>query len=149
MSHGRKRWKFCQGQVRPTSYLSTTLSSQDISIRFIPENASVYIAPYVIHRDSRYFSPYPDSFIPERWLSTGDGKFTTNLSAFIPFSVGFANCVGKNLALMEMRMVVAAIVQRFDIEFAEGYDPARWEEDLQDFLAMRVGELPVVLHARG
>ena len=47
-----------------------------------------------------------------------------------------------------MRMAVAAIVQKFDMDFAEGYDPRKWEEDLQDFFSVKVGQLPVVLRAR-
>ncbi|KAL5520928.1 hypothetical protein ACEPAF_2931 [Sanghuangporus sanghuang] len=115
--------------------------------RFVPESTAVYVPPYVLHRDPRYFSPFPDSFIPERWIDC-DSKFTTNTSAFIPFSTGPANCVGKNLALLEMRMVVAAIVQKFDIRFAADYDPQKWDEELQAFMAMSVGKLPVALNPR-
>ncbi|OCB86788.1 cytochrome P450 [Sanghuangporus baumii] len=116
--------------------------------RLVPESTILYLPPYLHHRDERYFSPSPDSFIPERWLDLDNKKFTTNVAAFIPFSAGRANCVGKSLALMEIRMVVATIVQRFDMEFAEGYDPHKWEEDLQEFFVMKVGKLPVVLRAR-
>ncbi|KAL5514555.1 hypothetical protein ACEPAG_1871 [Sanghuangporus baumii] len=115
--------------------------------RFVPEGTAVYVPPYVLHRDPRYFSPFPDSFVPERWIDDNN-KFTTNTSAFIPFSTGPANCVGKNLALLEMRMVVAAIIQKFDIKFAAGYDPRTWDEELQEFMAMRVGRLPVALNPR-
>ncbi|KAL5489841.1 hypothetical protein ACEPAI_4673 [Sanghuangporus weigelae] len=116
--------------------------------RLVPESTILYLPPYLHHRDERYFSPSPNSFIPERWLDLDNNKFTTNAAAFIPFSAGRANCVGKNLALMEMRMVVATIVQKFDMRFAEGYDPLKWEEDLKEFFVMKVGKLPVVLHAR-
>lgn len=117
--------------------------------RFLPESTVFYVPPYVLHRDPRYFSPSPDLFIPDRWLDADDGeKFTTNISAYIPFSTGPANCVGKSLALLEMRMVVATLVQKFDMRLADGYDPSRWEEELQDFFIMKVGELPAVLTAR-
>ena len=85
----------------------------------------------------------------ERRLDENVGKYKTNTAAFIPFSSGPANCVGKNLALLELRMVVAALVQKFDIKFAEGYDPRKWHEELQDFTAAMVGKLPVVLELRG
>ncbi|KAL5511173.1 hypothetical protein ACEPAH_4388 [Sanghuangporus vaninii] len=116
--------------------------------RFVPESTALYVPPYILHRDSRYFSPFPDSFIPDRWLDVNGEKFTTNTAAYIPFSTGPANCVGKNLALLEMRMAVATIVQRFDMKFASGYDPCKWEEDLQDFYIYRIGKLPIVLYAR-
>ena len=118
------------------------------SLRFVPENTAVCIPAYVLHRDPRYFSPYPDTFIPERWLDENDSRYKTDTAAFIPFSSGPANCAGKNLALLELRMVVAALVQKFDIRFAEGYDPRKWHEELQDFIAAMVGKLPVVLKLR-
>ena len=52
------------------------------------------------------------------------------------------------MALMEMRMVVATLVQKFDMKFAEGYDTRKWADDLKDYFSTTVGELPVVLHAR-
>ncbi|KAL5532645.1 hypothetical protein ACEPAF_4419 [Sanghuangporus sanghuang] len=115
--------------------------------RFIPESTAVYIPAYVLYRDPRYFSPSPDSFIPERWLDNEakDQEYSMNALAYIPFSFGPANCAGKNLALLETHMVIAMIVQRFDMGFAAGHDPRQWEEELKDYLVIKVGELPVIL----
>ncbi|KAJ7639707.1 hypothetical protein DFH06DRAFT_1335381 [Mycena polygramma] len=44
-----------------------------------------------------------------------------------------ANCIGKNLAMLEIRMVVACIMQAYEMRFAEGYDTSRWEADLKDY----------------
>ncbi|TEB33679.1 cytochrome P450 [Coprinellus micaceus] len=78
---------------------------------FIPEGVAVNIPPFALHRDPRYFSPHPDSFIPERWLpieAKGSAQqYTTDKEAFIPFSYGPANCAGKTLARIEMRYVLA------------------------------------------
>ena len=106
------------------------------------------VPTFVIHRDPRNFSPSPDSFIPERWLDSSSGKYTTNTSAFIPFAAGPGNCVGKNLALLEIRLAVATVVQKFDMKLADGYDPRQWEEDLSDYFVMQVGKLPAVLYTR-
>ena len=72
----------------------------------------------------------------------------TDRSAFIPFSTGSAGCVGKPLALVELRVVIASLVQAFDMRFAPGYDAKQWEEDFQDYFVARKGELPVVLSCR-
>ena len=50
--------------------------------------------------------------------------------------------------MMEMRMVLATLIQKFDFRLAEGYDPGQWEKDLEDFFVIQVGKLPVVLTAR-
>ena len=90
-------------------------------------------------------------FIPERWLEKGrkeDKKFHTDTSAFIPFSLGPMNCAGKNLALLELRAIIATLVRRFEMRLADGFDPQQWEDELHDFFVMEKGKLPVVLTKR-
>src|ERR1700685_611852 len=90
---------------------------------FIPEGTQVFNHTFTIHRNPRYFSPYPDSFFPERWLPEqgrqkifSDKNFVLELTAFNPFSYGPANCVGKNLAIMELRALMCFVVQRIDFK---------------------------------
>ncbi|KAL4062216.1 cytochrome P450 [Scleroderma citrinum] len=144
---------------------------------FIPEGTSAFVHFYSLHRDPRHFSPFPDTFWPERWLSTEDRQAygylyptdttssvspqsfekstTKNLpsfihtpAAFIPFSYGPVNCVGKKLAMQEMRTLVCCVMQRLEMRFADGYDTKRWERDLKDFFVSVRGELPVVVVPR-
>lgn len=115
--------------------------------RFIPEGTAVTISPYVMHRDSRYFSPNPDQFLPERWYHTSD-KIITNRSAFIPFSYGPAGCVGKTLAMSELRYITAMLVYNFDFWFEDGYNPAQWDRDLVDYYVLIRGKLAVKLKPR-
>lgn len=115
---------------------------------FIPEGVAVYAAPYVYQRDPRYFAPDPDRFWPERWLSAKDTDIVVNTNAYIPFSIGPANCVGKPLALIQLRMVIAYFVQAFDVCFAEGYDKQCWETELRDYFITHRGSLPVILTPR-
>ena len=85
---------------------------------------------FTIQRDPRNFSR-PDAFWPERWLrpssahspkgdATADDEAPQvhNEGAFIPFSYGPFNCVGKQLALHEIRVVVIALLQRFRVRRA-------------------------------
>lgn len=115
--------------------------------RTIPEGTAVIVSPYVMHRSPRYFSPNPNKFWPERWIFE-DPTVITDRSAFIPFSTGQANCPGKPLAIVQLRYTVASIVRAFDVEFADGYDAARWEKELEDRFVMLKGELPVKLTPR-
>lgn len=134
---------------------------------FFSENTAVNVPPYVLHRDPRYFFPLTDTFWPDRWLPASlaqphptlasekspftanyTGPIITNTTAFIPFSMGHANCVGKNLALAEIRVVLALLMQKFEMRFAAGYDPVRWEKEMVDYTLLKVGELPVELTLR-
>lgn len=50
-----------------------------------------------------------ESFIPERWL--GDEKFASDISGVIsPFQAGPRNCIGQNLAMGEIRFVMAKLL---------------------------------------
>jgi len=71
----------------------------------IPEETQVVLHTYSIHRDPRNFHS-PEVFLPERWFGTGAPAGEHNTAAFFPFSYGPTNCAGKNLALMEMRMLL-------------------------------------------
>ena len=127
---------------------------------FIPERTAVLVPHYAIHRDPRYFSPLPNSFVPERWLPREDqlrlepdlfrnqNEVVLRSDCFIPFSVGPFNCVGKNVAWMQIRMVVCLVMQKFEMKLAEKYQVERWEEDMTDYSVMITGELPVVLTPR-
>jgi cytochrome P450 len=59
----------------------------------------------------------PDSFIPERFLNDGDPVFANdNRDVFQPFSLGPRNCIGQNLANVEMRLILAKLLFNFDLE---------------------------------
>jgi cytochrome P450 len=61
----------------------------------------------------------PESFVPERWLGHDEYK-DDNRAVFQPFSVGPRNCLGKNLANAEMRLILAKMVYSLDWELAPG-----------------------------
>ncbi|KAI0337448.1 cytochrome P450 [Trametopsis cervina] len=121
---------------------------------FIPEGTQTRITVWGVQRDPSNFSR-PNEFWPDRWL-IADGRkpapagppIAHNVNAFLPFSVGPANCVGKNLALMEMKMVICLFMQRYEMRFADGWDANLWDEHLEDTYVMGVGHLPVTIQLR-
>ncbi|KAF8989679.1 cytochrome P450 [Cyathus striatus] len=114
---------------------------------FIPDGTAVNIPPYAIHRDPRYFSPDPDSFIPDRWIKV-DSSYETNQAAFIPYSTGPMNCAGKLLAQLELRAVVASLIRDLDLKFQDDWDTMNWEKELEDMFVFKKGKLPVELSLR-
>ncbi|KAI0363959.1 cytochrome P450 [Pilatotrama ljubarskyi] len=84
----------------------------------LPSGTIVSCQPYTLHRfDTRVF-PDPDEFVPERWLEPSGTAERNQL--FFAFSAGGRGCIGKNLALLEMKMllrdVYAAYRTRVDPE---------------------------------
>jgi len=66
----------------------------------------------------KYF-PSPMEFNPDRW--TDGGKAFEAEYVFTPFSTGKRVCVGKRLALIETKLLLAKAVKRFRIKLGEGY----------------------------
>ncbi|KZT11544.1 cytochrome P450 [Laetiporus sulphureus 93-53] len=116
---------------------------------FIPEHSAVLVPPYVLHRDPQYFSPNPDEFNPDRWLMAGkDENIVLNTNAYIPFSTGAMNCIGKPLALLELRMVIVNLLRTFDFGLAKGYNPEQWDADVHDYFVIQKGPLPSIVQLR-
>ncbi|KAJ7633027.1 high nitrogen upregulated cytochrome P450 monooxygenase 2 [Roridomyces roridus] len=111
--------------------------------QFVPEHTQIYIPPYSLHRNPEYFSD-PEKFDPDRWLRPESSEFTHNSAAFIPFSYGAANCVGKALAVREMTMVASALVRRFEMRFAEGFEEQCWGDMLCDYFITSI-EVPLMV----
>ncbi|KAL0932145.1 cytochrome p450 [Colletotrichum truncatum] len=92
--------------------------------RYVPEGTKVMVSQWSIYHNDKYFSE-PNSFIPERWL--GDPRFENDdRSALQPFSFGPRNCIGRNLAYSEMRVILARVVWNFDMKVAS--DSTNWTE---------------------
>ena len=58
-------------------------------------------------------------------------------------------CIGRPLALMEMRLVIADIVSRFDFEFPEGKDGSDFITQTKDHFVWREADLDISFRARG
>jgi enediyne biosynthesis protein E7 len=68
----------------------------------------VQIVPFTLHRDARWFEN-PTMFDPARFLD----EPTWPRYAYLPFGAGPRVCIGQNFALMEVCLVVATILQRW------------------------------------
>lgn len=80
----------------------------------IPKGTSVFVSPYVTHRNPRYF-PDPDAFVPERWL----GPDAPPRFAFFPFGGGSKMCIGEPFARTEGILVLAALARRYRLELVD------------------------------
>ncbi|KKY14815.1 putative cytochrome p450 [Diplodia seriata] len=74
----------------------------------------VAVAQYTAYRSPLYFKD-PEKFIPERWLP-GTGYDDDRRDVVQAFSYGPRNCIGKNLAYHEMRVILAKMLWNFDFE---------------------------------
>ena len=97
--------------------------TDDQGRHFPTDGFLVWDNPQAIHRDPAYW-PRPDEFVPERWLvEPGDPLHPGVKGAWRPFSQGPRNCIGQELAVMEMKVIMVMTARTFDIALAyEEYD---------------------------
>lgn len=76
----------------------------------IPAGAKMYMCPYVVHRNPKYF-PVPEKFDPERF--TAAEKKKRPRFSYFPFGGGPRLCIGEAFAKMEMVFVLAMLKQRY------------------------------------
>ena len=88
----------------------------------------------------------PNTFVPERW--TTKPELVLNKDAFFPFSMGKFGCIGKQLALNELRTVITKMVLEFDVEFAPGEDGTKLLTESQDVFTMSNAELKLIWRER-
>ena len=89
---------------------------------YIPAGKTVAVSPWASTRSHLNFHE-PDLFRPERWL--GDENYSNdNLDASLPFGTGPRVCIGRNLAYLEMRLILSHLLWSFDVELDRG----RYEE---------------------
>ncbi|KAI0466717.1 cytochrome P450 [Xylaria cf. heliscus] len=84
----------------------------DIDGTFIPGNTTVICPQYVIGRSSEAYAS-PNEFIPERWYS--QPELIRDGTCFAPFSIGSYGCMGRNLAMINIRATVSRIIADYDI----------------------------------
>ncbi|KAI8786626.1 cytochrome P450 3A7, partial [Biomphalaria glabrata] len=88
------------------------VESIDINGVQIPKGMVVLIPVYAIHNDPTFW-PEPDKFDPERF--TPENKETRHPYSYLPFGQGPRNCIGMRLALMELKIAIAAVLQRYTL----------------------------------
>lgn len=91
--------------------------TDDTGRQFPTNGFLVWDDPQAIHRDPRYW-PNADDFIPERWLLPSEDALHPVQGAWRPFSHGPRNCIGQELALIEMTVVLAMTARQFDVRLA-------------------------------
>lgn len=82
-----------------------------------------------MHQFAAYHSPAnfhdPQAFHPERWLpeeysDPSSPFYNDRRGVHKPFSYGRRDCIGRNLAFLEMRLIMALLLWNFDLTLDEG-----------------------------
>ncbi|KAI1458106.1 cytochrome P450 [Annulohypoxylon moriforme] len=85
---------------------------------FFPEGTSVGCLPAAVHQRPEIFGEDADVFRPERWLTSNREQLRQMEAAHMGFSRGRRNCLGQNIAIMQMKKVIPAIIRKFGLNLA-------------------------------
>ncbi|KAI1007431.1 Benzoate 4-monooxygenase [Podosphaera aphanis] len=77
-----------------------------------PAGTVLSVPAYTIHHSQNIWGADADEFVPQRWQNLSERQ----KGAFIPFSHGPRGCIGRNVAMMELTIIIAAIVRRWDFK---------------------------------
>lgn len=79
----------------------------------VPADSIVTLPIYLLHRDDRFYDD-PDAFRPDRWSDEFEAALPDY--AYFPFGGGPRHCIGMRFAMLELKLVLATLVQRFEFE---------------------------------
>ncbi|KAJ9641677.1 hypothetical protein H2204_002739 [Knufia peltigerae] len=110
----------------------------EVDGRYIPEGTVVSCHQYALAHNRAYFADAHE-FRPERFLNRSHWLYDTryandDLAASKPFLTGPRMCIGKHLAYLEMRLLIAKLVFNFDWEILQTVGPGKeldWMRDVR------------------
>jgi benzoate 4-monooxygenase len=118
--------------------LPRTVVGEGVTLQnhFFPPGTTLSVPAYTIHHSKEIWGPDADEFRPERWAK--DKLTDRQKDAFVPFSYGPRMCVGRNVAEMEMALIVSTVFRNFEFELYQDHLETR-EGFLRKPLELQVG----------
>ncbi|EME44888.1 hypothetical protein DOTSEDRAFT_169930, partial [Dothistroma septosporum NZE10] len=116
--------EYLDSAIRETMRLNTspnvaertiTSPGADIGGVYLPGGTDVSISEKCTTHDSNVYGANPDNFRPERWMNIDKMKWAEMDRVSFGFGFGRRECIGKHLARMEMKKVLAALIAEFKI----------------------------------
>ena len=97
----------------PVGIISRTATADfEIEDHVVPKGTEVWLNLYAINRDRKVWGEDAEDFKPERWNDPPKDAY-----AFVPFSAGMRNCIGKRFAIMEVKLHIYLLAKNFQFEF--------------------------------
>ena len=95
------------------------LADDEIGGYYVPAGTVIAICIYTLHRHAAFWEE-PERFDPDRF--TPERIACRERYAYIPFSTGPRQCIGNGFALLEARLILACVAQRFELRLMPGIE---------------------------
>lgn len=120
----------------PLSYIMRTAQEPFVMDGYhFAEQSSVMISHYLTHRLPAIYEE-PDRFLPKRWFTLKPSPYE-----YLPFSAGPRLCIGAQFAMLEMKLVLATLLQRVRLA-----PPPNAEIKTSINFLLRVKQMPMLVH---
>ncbi|KAL3025950.1 hypothetical protein AAZX31_04G205800 [Glycine max] len=86
----------------------------------VPKGVCLWTLIPTLHRDPEIWGPDANEFKPERF-SEGVSKACRFPHAYVPFGLGTRLCLGKNFAMVQLKVVLALIISKFSFSLSPSY----------------------------
>jgi cytochrome P450 len=80
----------------------------------LPKGTMIVLSAFLTHRLPSLY-PQPLKFLPQRWETLRPTPYE-----YFPFGAGTHSCPGKVLALLNIKIILAMMLQRFRLSFVSG-----------------------------
>ncbi len=107
----------------------------------IPKGTFTTVLIPSLHRDTNVWGDDPEAFNPDNFL--GDAEATRDPAAYKPFGNGQRACIGRQFAIQESILVLAMILQRFEL-----YDHADYQLSIKETLSIKPDEFTIKARLR-
>ncbi|KAK4225456.1 cytochrome P450 [Podospora fimiseda] len=113
---------------------------------WLPGGTNIGVSTLVMHHDKELYGEDADMFRPERWFEKDQGKLAAMTRVNdLTFGHGKWQCLGKNVAQMEINKCLFELFRSFDWALARPFKP--WEIH-NTFGLFLINDMPVQITAR-
>lgn len=105
----------------PAAFVSReALEDTQVGNISIPKGVCMWTLIPTLHRDTEIWGRDANEFKPERFVD-GVSKACKFHQAYIPFGLGPRTCLGKNFAMIELKVVLSLIISKFTFSLSPKY----------------------------
>jgi cytochrome P450 len=117
--------------------LRVAMEDTELEGHSIPQGSEVFYSPYITHHMPDIYEN-PQQFNPDRWLTIDPSAYE-----YIPFGAGLRMCIGASFAMMEAKVILSMIIQRYRVALLPN---ATVDRDVQITMAPKKG-MTMSIHA--
>ncbi|CAM8919893.1 unnamed protein product [Rhodiola kirilowii] len=105
----------------PAAFVSReVLEETKIGHIVVPKGVLLWTLVPTLHRDVNIWGPDANEFKPERFAN-GVSKACKVPQAYVPFGVGPRLCLGRNFAMVQLKIVLSLIISKFRFSLSPAY----------------------------